>query len=511
MSDGNGCAHYDGTAWSWVSWTTPPGRMTAVWGRGPTDVYAGGDTGVLQHFDGSLWTRISHTGGANITSIWGAAGDVHVAGYYASPWQGAILTSSDNSWKRVAAGLTSEILYDVWGSSAHDVFVAGGALFGTGTILHYDGVAWSAQASGTSEWLQGVWGTGSNNVFIVGSGGAILHFNGSAWTPMTSPTTNGLNAIHGADASHVFAVGNAGTIVFYDGATWSDVSPGLTTQSLVSVWARAGEAFVFGDSGAVLHYNGSAWSLTSRGELFGGAFGTTLADLYAVSVGAVSHFNGTAWQRTPLAGVTTFMMDIWGSAADDLFIVGLNGTVLHSDGTGFAPSLSGTTEHLRAVWGAAADDVWAVGNDGALLHFTGHFPRRPGGACAAPRPIYCGAAYEGSNAGGMNRFSTYGCTTPLGRDLSGPEVFYRFESPMSGTVSVTLTPFEADLDLVVLGADASSHCDAGALCHAAPSPDGLASETVELTAVAGGTYFVVVDGHDGAVSGYRIALTCPRP
>ena len=36
-------------------------------------------------------------------------------------------------------------LYGVWGSSGSDVFAVGGA----GTIVHYDGMAWSAMDSGT--------------------------------------------------------------------------------------------------------------------------------------------------------------------------------------------------------------------------------------------------------------------------------------------------------------------------------------------------------------------------
>ena len=46
-------------------------------------------------------------------------------------------------------------LHSVWGSSATDVFVVGDA----GTVLHYDGSAWSKMNCGTSANLKGVWGT----------------------------------------------------------------------------------------------------------------------------------------------------------------------------------------------------------------------------------------------------------------------------------------------------------------------------------------------------------------
>ena len=44
---------------------------------------------------------------------------------------------------------------DVWGSSGSDVFAVGNG----GTILHYDGSAWSAMTSGTTFALNGVWGS----------------------------------------------------------------------------------------------------------------------------------------------------------------------------------------------------------------------------------------------------------------------------------------------------------------------------------------------------------------
>ncbi len=76
-------------------------------------------------------------------------------------------------------------LYGVWGSSATDVFAVGYV----GTILHYNGSAWSAMSSGTTEYLHGVWGSSAIDVFAVGISGTILHYNGSAWSAMTSGTT----------------------------------------------------------------------------------------------------------------------------------------------------------------------------------------------------------------------------------------------------------------------------------------------------------------------------------
>ena len=71
------------------------------------------------------------------------------------------------------------------------------------------------------------------------------------------------------------------------------------------------------------------------------------------------------------------LRSVWGSAAGDVFVVGLKGTIVHFDGTkpmGFPwwnAMTSKTSVHLTGVWGSAAFDVFAVGNSGVVLHYDG--------------------------------------------------------------------------------------------------------------------------------------------
>jgi photosystem II stability/assembly factor-like uncharacterized protein len=59
---------------------------------------------------------------------------------------------------------------------------------------------------------------------------------------------------------------------------------------------------------------------------------------------------------------------VWGSAPNDVWIVGEQGTILHYDGTNWNVSNSGTRTTLRRVLGTAADDVWVGGDNGVILH-----------------------------------------------------------------------------------------------------------------------------------------------
>ena len=69
--------------------------------------------------------------------------------------------------------------------------------------------------SGTTKNLYGVWGTGPNDVFAVGDSGTVLHYNGIAWNTMTSSVTTVLYGIWGSSFDNVFAIGASGKIIQY--------------------------------------------------------------------------------------------------------------------------------------------------------------------------------------------------------------------------------------------------------------------------------------------------------
>jgi len=64
---------------------------------------------------------------------------------------------------------------------------------------------------------------------------------------------------------------------------------------------------------------------------------------------------------------------ITGTAADDVWIVGTKGTVLHGSGTSFAPVPAGTDESLFSVWSPARDNVW-ISASSAPLHGSAKVP-----------------------------------------------------------------------------------------------------------------------------------------
>lgn len=79
-------------------------------------------------------------------------------------------------------------------------------------------------------------------------------------------------------------------------------------------------------------------------------------------------FDGSKWKGYVLPGPVNH---IWGSAPDDIFLLGSNGAVLHFDGQTVTPFAGVSGNSLHAVWGRAFNDVYAVGDQGRVVHYDG--------------------------------------------------------------------------------------------------------------------------------------------
>ena len=78
----------------------------------------------------------------------------------------------------------------------------------------------------------------------------------------------------------------------------------------------------------------------------------------------------SAW-RFMASGVTEDLLDVWGSAASDVWAVGFSGRVLHWDGRKWSSVPSGNTANLYGLWGASKNDIWTGGAGGVILHRNG--------------------------------------------------------------------------------------------------------------------------------------------
>jgi cysteine-rich repeat protein len=71
------------------------------------------------------------------------------------------------------------------------------------------------------------------------------------------------------------------------------------------------------------------------------------------------------------SGGGVYLYGAWGSSPSDIFAAGFAGSMLHYDGTSWAPMETGVDVSLYGVGGTGPNDVWAVGREGTLLHYDG--------------------------------------------------------------------------------------------------------------------------------------------
>jgi hypothetical protein len=322
-------ARYDGEGWEDVFKSDWYFSLSGVWGFSASDVFLVGldgaeGKGVILHYDGSGFALQLSVDHVSFGDIWGSSNtDVFASGYDIERERGVVYHYDGNQWTEQYVTADDDSLFRVWGTSGTDVFVVGQTQEGEDSVArvhHYDGVAWGVQYTDPEPrtFFNGVWGTSSSDVFAVG----------------------GVDARQGG--------GYEGFVFHYDGATWTEQYR-VADLTFVDIWGSSGS-----DIFTVGHNN------------FDG-------------LGSVFHYDGTQWQpqyETPAGTGEIFLLSVWGSSGSDVYtsaFVRQTNALLHFDGQGWSFVPGGVfSPVLQGIWGASANDVFVVGSQGAVLHFDGN-------------------------------------------------------------------------------------------------------------------------------------------
>jgi hypothetical protein len=234
-------------------------------------------------------------------------------------------------------------LIATWASGPNDVWAVGAV----GTIVHWDGVAWSSVASGTTNDLWNVWGSGPNDVWATGVHGTIVHWNGAAWSPTASGTTFDLAGLWGSGRDDVWIIANTDSSMESNGVPLHDM-------------------------GFALHWNGRAWTqqnIDTKAALWG-IWGSGPGDIWMVGnddTGAwvVLRGDGRTWSEIARGDGTSSASGIWGTGPDDVWIYGFLAMLRHWDGKTWTnlDGALGTVENVAQMGGSGPQDTWAIGTD----------------------------------------------------------------------------------------------------------------------------------------------------
>lgn len=281
--------HYSG--WSQMTYQGPD--LYSIWPVAKNDVYVSGDPGAVYHYDGSAWTALASEGGDRLISMFVA--------------------------------------------SATDIYALDNGVL----VHHFDGTTWT---STSQTFLNALWGSGPNDVYAVGLNGGVRHFDGASWSPQTSGSNKNLLAMWGADAGHLFVAGTYTILTSTGNGTWT-TSLSDTAAKFVAIWGTtASDVYAAANCEAgmctgsfVRHFNGASWDpaspvpIAATAQLTGLWIGSGGAPLVTASDGTIFRLAAGAWSQESLANTNT-LTAIRGTATDDVFAVGMPGTIWHYEG-----------------------------------------------------------------------------------------------------------------------------------------------------------------------------------
>jgi hypothetical protein len=340
------------------TYCAPPAAVEACLGQGLADLQActlpgaSGDSAVCRggacfscaatpDIEGCTqagWTAMMSPTTTDLTSVLAdARGDAYAGGA-----DGSLLHYDGVAWSRVSAAPSVPRVAALAGSGPSDVYVAGS----NNRVFHFDGTSWTDLQS-PAPTITGIWSPGPGAVIVWGLSGA-WQYAGGAWnaTPLYSGR---IDAIAGTGPADLFAfstIGNVSTIRHYDGATWTTQDQTTNNAVLSGIWA-AGSSVAF----AV------------------GVPGT------GINVPLILRFDGSAWNDDNSSGVVGVRLaSVWAADVDHAFAAGDNNTLLAREAGTWQIMCSTPYDrslNLVAVHGSGPDDVFAVGTSGTILHYTG--------------------------------------------------------------------------------------------------------------------------------------------
>ena len=286
-----------------VETTGGQGVLTALWGDGPGNVWAVGGGSVLHSSGDGRWTALRNDTDASYQAVFAADGFIFVGGTACQGGLcqgGVLLRSADGgaSWttQPVGAGVTSFTRH--------------------GATLYLD----------------------SGDVYASSD-----HFSTLRQVPLGWPTSNGVWADGGA--LHAFGGLRGGEIrrSTDGGVSWSTVFDGIAGSKSGHL-----DAMVAGTRALYAIGNGCSVPACQGGVVR-------------------SDDDGATWRITRLP-VADLVAGLWAVNDAELFVGGAALQRSIDGGASFAPLTLPLTKQWHAIWGSSANDLYVAGDDGTVVH-----------------------------------------------------------------------------------------------------------------------------------------------
>jgi hypothetical protein len=269
--------------------------------------------------------------------------------------------------------------------------------------------------TGSAREVTGIWGSAVDNVWFAQDAALVSKWNGGALEKIVvSPNVfpGDFPQLTGSAANDIWAYS---ALDFYlghfDGTGWKRVNLPNTSQG-VSLWTAGS------DVGWASIANGTTIARRTGGNWVAaggfpdqasvkGVWGTAANAVYAVSVqGDVLRWDGQAWasMNAKTASMQKSLTRVWASGPGDIWAIGQQGTIIHFDGSKWDRLDPGIgTSSVSAIHGFSPSDVWFASKGHAsrcLFHYDGQsLAAKPDRVCnvnviwgAAPSDLWLGTA-----------------------------------------------------------------------------------------------------------------------
>jgi len=239
--------------------------------------------------------------------------------------------------------------------------------------------AWQEVLTGLPGALLRVWGTGPRDVYAVGadadgSGPLFVHFDGERWQRRSTGTIGDLWWIDRV-GDELRMVGEGGQIVRYSSQTFTATRAptqatlfGLWGQSPSDVWYVGGQpggrGVAFRDNGVKIRAAG-----TSTSSFFK-VHGTAADQVTLVGGnGSIRQLDGTAWIDRSI-DTSAPLLTVHGQSAGALYAVGGvgSGVIVRFDGTRWIDETPPGAPGLNGVHAISAEEAYAAGFNGRIFH-----------------------------------------------------------------------------------------------------------------------------------------------
>lgn len=176
ITSGSQITHYDGK--NQLRTGCIPVSVNKLWGTDANDLYAGGNSGSIAHYQNGEWQKVASGTEGNITSVWGITdednGDEYL--YYTIPSENKLLRIKNKQKIESTGWKEDKLIADIWGTKNELLYGAG-----EGGVYRKLGNKWEQLEIGIKHFFVSIGAQSLNDIIVCGISGAVSHYNGISW------------------------------------------------------------------------------------------------------------------------------------------------------------------------------------------------------------------------------------------------------------------------------------------------------------------------------------------